>query len=122
MRLGFRPLVLSGAAAAFAVSLLLAQTDEPKKITVKAKKYEFDPARIEVTVGQPVEITFASEDTKHGFACKELGLEKVEFEKDKPQTVRFTPDKAGTFPFKCAHFCGFGHGKMKGEIVVSAAQ
>ena len=115
MRILARILCLAVLAAPAAVG----QTSEPRKISVTAKKYEFSPSRIEVKVGEPVEITFTSEDTKHGFACKELGLEKVEFTKDEPQTVRFTADKAGTFPFKCAKFCGMGHGKMKGEIVVS---
>lgn len=96
-----------------------AQDPEARKITVTAKKYEFSPSRIELKVGEPVEILFQSEDTKHGFSCKELGLEKVVFTKEEPQTVRFTPDKPGTYPFKCAKFCGLGHGKMKGEIVVA---
>ncbi|HEX4441582.1 MAG TPA: cupredoxin domain-containing protein [Thermoanaerobaculia bacterium] len=93
-------------------------TSEPQKITVTAKKYDFNPSHIEVKVGQPVEITFQSEDTKHGFEQKDLGIQKVVFSKDEPQTVKFTPAKAGTYPFKCAKFCGMGHSGMKGEIVV----
>ena len=92
---------------------------EARKIEVVARKFAFEPAKIEVKVGEPVEITFKSVDTKHGFACKELGLEKVVFSKDEPATVTFTPEKAGTYEFKCAKFCGLGHGKMKGEIVVT---
>jgi heme/copper-type cytochrome/quinol oxidase subunit 2 len=92
---------------------------ESRKIDVVARKFAFEPARIEVKAGETVEITFRSEDTKHGFACKELGLEKVVFTKEEPATVTFTPDKPGTYPFKCARFCGLGHGKMKGEIVVT---
>jgi heme/copper-type cytochrome/quinol oxidase subunit 2 len=88
---------------------------------VTAKKYEFSPARIELAAGETVEITFESEDTKHGFVCKELNIEKVVFGKGQPATVKVTAEKPGTYPFKCARFCGFGHGKMKGEIVVSAA-
>jgi len=107
-----------------AALVLLARPDtaaaqEPRKITVVAKKYEFQPSHIELKVGEPVEITFTSEDTKHGFACKELTKEKVVFDKDNPAQITLTPDKAGTFQFKCAKFCGLGHGKMKGEIVVS---
>ena len=100
--------------------VLFAQTPAPRKITVTAKKYEFSPNRIELKVGEPVAITFESLDAKHGFACKELNLEKVVYEKGKPATVTFTPEKAGTFEFKCANWCGFGHGKMKGEFVVTA--
>jgi heme/copper-type cytochrome/quinol oxidase subunit 2 len=97
----------------------IAMPPEPRKIEVVARKFAFEPARIEVKAGEPVEITFRSQDTKHGFACKELGLEKVVFTKEEPATVAFTPDKPGTYPFKCARFCGLGHGKMKGEIVVT---
>ncbi len=101
--------------------LLQAQeTQEPRKITVVAKKYQFQPSKIELKAGEHVEITFTSEDTKHGFVCPELNLEEIVYEKDKPATVAFTPEKPGTYPFKCAHFCGFGHRKMKGEFVVVA--
>ena len=99
--------------------LLLALPPEPRKITVMAKKYEFQPNRIELKVGEPVEITFESQDTKHGFSCKDLNVEKIVFTKDSPGKVTFTPEKPGTYKFKCAHFCGLGHPKMKGEIVVS---
>jgi cytochrome c oxidase subunit 2 len=100
-------------------SLVAALPPEPRKITVVAKKYEFQPNRIEVKAGEPVEITFESLDTKHGFACKELKLEKVEFTKDSPAKVAFTAETPGTYAFKCARFCGLGHSKMKGEIVVT---
>ena len=98
---------------------LSARPPEPRTIQVTAKKYEFTPNRIELKVGEPVEITFSSEDAKHGFTCKDLNLEKVVFEKDKPVTVKFTPEKAGTFEFRCANFCGLGHSKMKGEFIVA---
>ena len=100
-------------------ALVNAVPPEAKKIEVVAHKYAFEPSRIEVRVGEPVEITFRSTDTKHGFVSKDLGLEKVVFSKDQSATVKFTPSKAGTFRFKCAKFCGMGHGKMKGEIVVT---
>jgi cytochrome c oxidase subunit 2 len=96
------------------------QPQEPRKITVVAKKYEFQPSQIELKAGEPVEITFTSEDTKHGFVCPELNLKEIVYEKDKPVTITFTPEKPGTYPFKCSHRCGFGHGRMKGAFVVVA--
>jgi|RhiMethySRZTD1v2_1073278.scaffolds.fasta_scaffold742980_2 cytochrome c oxidase subunit 2 len=117
-------------AAAFAISFAAAAASsqeptpapagEARKISVTAKKYEFTPSKIELKVGEPVEITFEALDTTHGFTCKELGIDKVVFEKGKTETVKLTPEKAGTYEFKCAKFCGFGHSKMKGEIVVTA--
>ena len=67
---------LSAALFALACSFVV-QAQEPRetrKITVVAKKYEFQPSQIELKVGEPVEITFTSEDTKHGFKCPELKL------------------------------------------------
>lgn len=110
---------VSLAVLASVVAITFAAAAETRRIEVVAKKYTFDPARIEVKAGETVEITFRSEDTKHGFACRKLGLEKVVFSKDEPVKVTFTPEKPGTYSFKCAKFCGLGHGKMKGEIVVT---
>jgi heme/copper-type cytochrome/quinol oxidase subunit 2 len=107
------------AVALIAALVAAAAAQEPRKVTVVAKKYEFNPSRLELKVGEAVEITFESEDTTHGFACKELGLEKVTFKKGEPAIVKFTPTKEGTFEYKCAKFCGMGHGGMKGEIVVT---
>jgi cytochrome c oxidase subunit 2 len=92
---------------------------EPRRIAVTAKKYEFQPNRIELKAGEPVEITFTSLDAKHGFTCKDLKLEKVVFDKENPVKVSFTPSKAGTFEFRCANFCGLGHSGMKGQFVVT---
>jgi cytochrome c oxidase subunit 2 len=94
------------------------QPVQPRKIEITAKKYEFDVPRIEVRVGEPVELMLSSVDAKHGFECKDLGIAKVTFEKDKPATVTFTATKPGTYEFKCANFCGLGHGRMKGQIIV----
>ncbi len=115
------------AAALFAASIAgqAQQTpaeSQPRQITITAKKYEFSPSKIELKAGEPVEITLESEDTTHGFTCKELGIEKVVFKKGKPETVKLTPEKPGSYEFKCAKFCGSGHGKMKGELLVTAAE
>jgi cytochrome c oxidase subunit II len=92
---------------------------QARKIAVTAKKFEFDVPRIEVKAGETVELTLNSVDTKHGFECKDLAIKKVTFEPDKPATVTFTATKPGTYEYKCADFCGRGHGKMKGQIIVT---
>jgi cytochrome c oxidase subunit 2 len=111
--------LITAAALLSSVSAARSQQAEPRKLNITAKKYEFDVPRIEARVGETVELTLNSLDAKHGFECKELGVQKVTFEKDKPAKVTFTATKAGTYEFKCANFCGMGHGKMKGQIVVS---
>jgi cytochrome c oxidase subunit 2 len=110
------------AAAVLAQQPAPAQSGEPRKISVTAKKYEFTPSKIELKVGEPAVLEITAEDTTHGFTCKDLGVDKVIIEKGKTETVKITPEKAGNYEFKCAKWCGFGHGKMKGEIVVTAAE
>ena len=81
------------------------------------KKYEFTPETIRVSVGNHVKLVITAEDHTHGFKLEAMRInEKVE--KGKPVTVEFTPTEAGTFPFECSHFCGLGHKKMKGQLIV----
>ncbi len=86
-------------------------------IHVTAKKFEFNPATIELRVGGPVVIELTSLDRKHGFKCPGLGIDEV-IVPGQPTRVRIVPDKVGTFPFHCSVFCGSGHEDMVGEIVV----
>jgi len=115
--------VLAGALATLSAAAQdAAPAASARKITITARKYEFTPSKIEMKVGEPVEITLQAEDATHGFTCKELGVDKVVVEKGQSQSFVVTPQKAGTYEFKCAKWCGFGHGKMKGQIVVTAAE
>ncbi len=36
--------------------------------------------------------------------------------------VSFLASRPGTFPFECSEYCGSGHKRMKGELVVEMAQ
>jgi cytochrome c oxidase subunit 2 len=89
----------------------------PVEIKMTAKKYEFSPATITVERGRPIRLLITALDTTHGIEIKELGV-KVELERGKETVVELTPDRVGTFPFKCSNFCGLGHGRMKGTLVV----
>lgn len=107
--------------AAFAGWILWAQ-DRPAagpatEIQMTAKKYEFAPDTIRVKAGTPVKLTITATDHEHGFKIDALHINQ-KLPKGQAVTVEFTPREAGTFPFECSHFCGFGHGKMKGQLIV----
>lgn len=87
------------------------------EIQVTAKKYEFSPNPIRVKKGEPVRLIITATDHDHGIQLDAFHI-KQKLKKGVPATIEFTPDKAGTFPFKCSVFCGLGHGGMKGELVV----
>lgn len=94
----------------------LAQS-ESNEIKVTAKKYEFEPSAIHVKKGDHVKLVITATDHDHGFKLDAFHIDQL-LKKGEATTVEFTPFQAGTFPFECSHFCGLGHKKMKGELVV----
>jgi cytochrome c oxidase subunit 2 len=89
-----------------------------KEVEVSAKKYEYTPATIEVPVGTLVKIRLNAVDREHGFEIQSVKDSCVKFKPNEPATVEFYAGKPGEYEFKCCKFCGFGHGKMKGKLVV----
>ena len=87
-------------------------------IKMTAKKYEFDPNVITVKNGERVKLVITALDHDHGFKLEGLKIDE-KLKRGIPTTIEFTADKVGTFPFECSHFCGIGHGKMKGKLVVN---
>ena len=90
---------------------------ESNEIKVTAKKYEFAPSAIHVKKGDHVKLVITATDKDHGFKLDAFQIDQL-LKKGQATTVEFTADRAGTFPFECSHFCGLGHKKMKGELVV----
>ncbi len=95
---------------------MLAQS-EPNEIKVTAKKFVFSPSAIHVKKGDHVKLVITAADHDHGFKLEGFQIDQL-LKKSEATTVEFTADRAGTFPFECSHFCGLGHKKMKGELVV----
>ncbi|HEY2013628.1 MAG TPA: cupredoxin domain-containing protein [Bryobacteraceae bacterium] len=93
----------------------VAQTDGAIQVT--ARKYEFQPDVIKVRTGEHVKLVITAVDHDHGFKIEAFHVEQ-KLPKGEPVTVEFTADRAGTFPIQCSVFCGLGHKKMKGQLVV----
>lgn len=88
-----------------------------REITMTAKKYEFSPSELRVRRGETVKLSITALDKKHGFKIEALDIDR-ELPKGEVVVIEFTADSAGTFPIACSKFCGFGHGKMKGQLIV----
>ena len=118
--IGVAVLVVVGIAAAPA-----AEQDngsEPRVIEVLAKRFEFEPARIDVTEGETVRLVVRSADGMHG-----VGIKKFKVAEEVPRggeavTIEFTANAVGEFDIMCSEFCGKGHGGMKGKLVVRARE
>jgi cytochrome c oxidase subunit 2 len=109
-QLGLVALALLGSATA-------ARAQEPRVITIAAKRFEFSPSEVRLKKGEPVTIRIASADATHGMYMKALGID-AEIVPGKTTEVTFTPQVAGRFTAICDHFCGAGHGNMHMDFVV----
>ena len=91
----------------------------PRAIEMIASRFRFEPETVEVTEGERVRLILRSTDTEHGFSIKKLNLKVAVPKTGELVTVEFVAGKAGTYEFKCSEYCGSGHGRMKGRIVVT---
>ena len=89
-----------------------------KEFKVEAKSWEFLPDTIEVKKGDKVRLLVTSLDVPHGLSIPEYGINE-RLDPGKTVTVEFTADKTGSFTAFCSVFCGAGHSKMGGQIVVT---
>jgi cytochrome c oxidase subunit II len=111
-------------------STVRAQEQNVQVVEVTAKKYEFSPSPIHVKAGSKVQLKITAVDHDHGFKVEagkpgeKPGLvfsspqDCVQLKKGQTTTIEFVAQTPGTYPFKCCHVCGFGHGHMKSEIIV----
>lgn len=86
-------------------------------IKMTARKYRYDPDVITVKKGEKVRLIMTALDRDHGFELKAFDINQ-NLKKGDPTVIEFTADKVGTFEFNCSVFCGLGHRKMKGRLVV----
>ena len=118
---GLAALLAAGLTAAgllTAISSSLAQGGpETREIAMTARKYEFSPSEIRVSRGETVKLSITALDRKHGFKIEALDIDR-ELPKGEAVAIEFRADSVGTFPIACSKFCGLGHGKMKGALIV----
>ena len=87
------------------------------EIQVTLRKYEFNPGTLRVRKGERVKLVMTAADHDHGFKLEDFDVDQ-KIPKGTTVVVEFTPDKAGTFQFRCSNVCGIGHRGMKGTLVV----
>ena len=92
----------------------------PREIEVTAKRFEFEPARIEVTEGERVRLTVKSADGVHGLQIKKFKVNTLIPRGGKPVTIGFVASAPGTYEILCSEECGDGHESMSGTLVVVA--
>ena len=103
-----------------AAALLAAPPAEPRVIEVTARRFAFEPAEIEVAVGEPVRLMVHSADGIHGIEIKKVKVQKTIPRGGEPVVINFTAKEPGRFPIVCSEYCGDDHDNMRGALVVVA--
>ena len=85
-----------------------------------AKRYKFEPARIDVAEGEHVRLVVTSEDGVHGVQIKKFNVNKKVPRGGEAITIDFVASSPGEYPILCSEYCGKGHDIMKGRLVVAA--
>src|SRR5437588_817619 len=118
-RIGGRKMILPLAAVLTVAGIAsYAQTTASvAEIKMTAEKYDFTPDTVTVKKGDRVKLVITALDHEHGIKIEALHINQ-KLPKGEPVTLEFVASQAGTFPFQCSQFCGLGHKKMKGTLVV----
>jgi len=88
-----------------------------KKIHIQAYQFGFSPKKIVVKQGDIVRLIATSRDVPHGIYIKDYGI-NVTVKKGKQRVIEFIANKPGKFMIHCSVYCGHGHHKMHGFLVV----
>ena len=79
----------------------------------------FQPAHVEVAVGETVTLRFRSVDVTHGIAIGPvLGIDLGHVDPGHVEEITLTFDKPGTYTYYCNTWCGRDHWRMRGVIEV----
>ena len=108
----------AGAAALF-LTVVAAQDQGPiaRLFSVTARRYAFEPARIEVFQDDVVRIDLRSDDIAHSWTVDDYRIAK-RVSHGQPVTFEFRADKVGTFPFYCSLQAEDGCKQMRGQLIV----
>ena len=112
-------LIVVAAVLAIAAPRRVLPSDSVKEFEITASRFAFEPEAIEVTEGDRVRLTLRSADTTHGIAIGELQVKAKIPKGGALVTTEFVASKPGTFVIKCSEYCGPGHKKMLGTLVVT---
>lgn len=126
-------LVLLGGVVGFLPSYFGQPLPQERQLTIKARKYAYEPAVLEVNRGDRVRIRLMAEDVTHGFYLEGYDLDAKVRPQDpsfwlrhpsrhedyqETQEISFVANRAGKFHYRCSVTCGYMHPFMQGELIV----
>jgi heme/copper-type cytochrome/quinol oxidase subunit 2 len=88
-----------------------------QRFSVAARRYAFEPRRIDVEQDDLVRIELRTLDIAHSLTIDGYRIAK-RVSPDAPVSFEFRASQAGTFPFYCNLKTDEGCGQMRGELIV----
>ena len=82
------------------------------------KRFQYAPHEILLRNGVPAVLEITSLDVPHGFNLPDFHV-RADVMPGRVTKLRFTPDRKGTFTFRCDVFCGTGHEELDGTLTVT---
>jgi cytochrome c oxidase subunit II len=101
------PLALAAPTPAQAVSL-----------EVTARRFRFEPDRLEVVEGDLVALAVKSADGTHGIEIRQLKLKREVPRDGSSVLMTFTAPAPGSYDITCSEYCGRGHDRMAATLIV----
>jgi heme/copper-type cytochrome/quinol oxidase subunit 2 len=99
-----------------------APTGQVQEFEITAKRFEFNPSRIEMKRGDTVILKVTGlddgEDHGHGFTLLNYGIRRV-IRGGQTISIKFIASETGTFTFFCSVPCGAGHSSMTGTLTIT---
>jgi cytochrome c oxidase subunit 2 len=96
----------------------IAAAPPARRIEVTAKRFEFTPSEMTVARGTRLTLVVTAVDFVHGFSMPDFGIRR-DLVPGKPVEVTLAPEKPGRYHYLCDNFCGDGHDRMSGILVVA---
>lgn len=88
-----------------------------REITVEAFRYGFKPDPIVIKFNEKVRLLASVTDVTHGLMISEFKI-NTPLRKGQPKKIEFIADKKGSFIIHCSVYCGTGHSRMHGRLIV----
>ena len=99
----------------------IVRSDGKVEVWMSAIRSHFNPEHIAVNEGDEVILHITNveraRDATHGFAIEGYNV-NLSLEPGESNTVKFTADQPGVFPFYCSEFCSALHLEMMGYLLV----
>lgn len=82
-----------------------------------ARNYDWGDFVLELEKDKVYRLKLTTRDFKHAIVVHALRLQN-RIKPGEIKTIEFAPHKSGTFEIVCGEFCGPGHGRMVGKLIV----